>query len=890
MSVGRPISAVMLRGVHGRSVGGGHGERVVPGPAHGFIGRDGELERICTLLLGSVRLITLIGAGGIGKTRLTAEAVRRFSQANAEGIRVHWVRLARLAMGSDAAAVEEEIAHVVVEADMSGRSARDALVDALTRSDSRGRVPHTVLVLDNCEHVLAGAAGVVADLLDVVPELTVLATSREPLGWVDENLITVPPLSDGHALTLFHHRAELAGRPVTGKGQTATAAEVCRRINNYPLYIQLAAARLRYQPLAMILRGLTGQADDIRLRWSRGAEAGVDPRHRAVIDVIAWSYNLCSDKERLLFERLSVFAAGYATGPDDGDALEVGADLDAIETVCADDADIGSENGATDDDSGTSMTLARREIGGLLEHLVDRSLVSVHMTPTAVRYSLVESLRVFAQQRLHRRATVETDELTRLSDRHRRYYHDKIAYIAANWSGPQGPELLDWARGAWANTVTAIETSITTPGQADIGLEICLGLLAPQGFGVGGRVGELRRWTQRCFDAARASSPQPTELQVVAMAVIALLAFVLGRREDGKQMLEYCVAACLRDSDTGGNWRDTAETDIGLPAPAEYAWAAELLFVHGDARAIAVLARARDKFEALGDYVAASKAEASMVLSAGLVGTADQAHEFARHYLDRASVSGSLWERSWAEFVSAVALTGHGENPTEALALERASLPYLLTTGDQFASWLVVEFRTWSLARLITDSLTAANPDRKSLIALATEIAHLAGGAKTLRSRLGINLETMGPLAIESAKAIAAACRVLKPDVFAAAEALGSRLRPEFNEVQRVALGTLTVDTRRDQATGSHWLELTPVEQQVAILATAGWTNTAIATRRGKSVRTIDAQIAAILQKLAITSREDIIEHIPKDLFDQVRAETTRRPHQNRQTPPRRPQ
>lgn len=861
---------------------------MVPGPADGFVGRDRELERICTLLLGSTQLITLVGAGGVGKTRLAAEAVRRFSQADVEGIRVYWVRLARLAMGSDAAAVEEEIAHVMVETDVSGRSAGDALVDALTRSDSRGRVPHTVLVLDNCEHVLAGAAGMVADLLDVIPQLTVLATSREPLDWVDEQLITVPPLSGGHALTLFRHRAELTGRPVTGKSQTAAAAEVCRHIDNYPLYIQLAAARLRHQPLAMILRGLTGQADDTRLRWSRGAEAGVDPRHRAVVDVIAWSYNLCTDKERLLFERLSVFAAGYATGPDVDDALEVGADLDAIETVCADDVDTIRENSATDN-SDTGMPLTRQEIGDLLEDLVDRSLVSVRMTHAAVRYSLVESVRVFAQQQLRRRATVETDELTRLSDRHRRYYHDKIVYIAANWSGPQGPELLDWARGAWANTVTAIETSITTPSQADIGLEICLGLLAPQSLGVGGRVGELRRWTQRCLDAARASAPQPTELQVGAMAVIALLAFVQGRREDGKQMLEYCVAACLRDSDTRQNWRHTAETDIGLPAPAEHAWAAELLYVNGDARATAVFTRARDKFEALGDYVAASKAEATMVFSAGLVGTADQAREFARHYLDRASVSGSLWERSWAELGSAVALTTHGENPTEALALGRASLPYLLTTGDQFASWLVVEFRTWSLARLITDSLTAANPDRKTLIALATEIAHLAGGAKTLRTRLGINLEAMGPFAVESAKAITAARRVLKPDVFAGAEARGSRLRPELNEVQQLALGTLTIDTSPHQATESHWHTLTPVEQQVAILATAGWTNTAIATRRGRSVRTIDAQIAAILQKLAITSREDIIEHIPKDLIDQVRAETTQRPHHHRRTPPRHP-
>ncbi|MGO4618014.1 AAA family ATPase [Nocardia sp. 2YAB30] len=859
-------------------------ERVAPLPTRSFVGRDRELEKISSLLLGPARLITLTGAGGIGKTRLAAEAVRRFEQADAGGRRVFWVRLARLATGSDTAAVEEEVAHAVIEADFSGRSAGDALIDTLTRSDPTGRVPRTVLVLDNCEHVLDGGIRVVSRLLDSVPELTVVATSREPLGWVDEYLIAVPPLSDGQALALFQHRAELTEHPVTGTGQTAMAAEICRRIDNHPLYIQLAAARLRHQPLAMILHGLTGHADDTRLRWSRGPDTGADPRHRAVTDVISWSYNLCSDKERLLFERLSVFAAGYATNPDDTDgnvALEVGADLDAIETICADDERTDGEDRATGVDS-PSVVLARREIESLLERLVDRSLVSVHMTPTTVRYSLVESLRVFAQDRLRRGVTPGTGESTRLVVRHLRYYHDKIAYVAANWFSPDGQRLLEWTRAAWANILTAIETSIATPGQATVGLEICLGLTAPQSAGVGGVVGEIRRWTQRCLDATRASAPQPTELQIGAMATIALLALLQGCPEDTERMLEDCVAACLPDADTRRNWRHTVETDIGLPAPVEYAWGFELLVVHRDARAIAVFTRARDKFAALGDYGAASRSEGAEAVTAGLLGTEQQAHEITRRYFDRASVSGSPWEKSWAEFALAITLTRHSGNPTEALAFGRASLTYQLTAGDQWAGWLGVEVRTWSLARLIADSLTAGNPDRNTLIAAATEIAHLAGGAETLRTRLGITLEQSAPFAAASGKAVTVARRVLGSDGFAAAETRGILLRPELNEVQRLALGTLTIATRPGRTTASHWHELTSAEQQVAILATAGWTNSAIATRRGKSVRTIDAQMGSILQKLAIASRADIIEHIPKDIVDQVRTETIRRPQRNR--------
>ncbi|MEU4343661.1 hypothetical protein AB0H00_20730 [Nocardia sp. NPDC023852] len=858
-------------------------ERVVPVPTHSFVGRDRELEKINTLLLGPARLITLTGAGGIGKTHLAAEAVRRFGQADAGGRRVFWVRLARLATGSDTAAVEEEVARAVIEADFSGRSAGDALVDTLTRPDPSGRFPRTVLVLDNCEHVLGGCTRVVSNLLDAVPDLTVVATSREPLGWVDEYLIAVPPLSDGHALALFRHRAELTEHPVTGMGQTATAAEICRRIDNHPLYIQLAAARLRHQSLAMILNGLTGHADDTRLRWSHGPDTGADPRHRAVTDVISWSYNLCSDKERLLFERLSVFAAGLATNPDDIDgnvAWEVGADLDAIETICADDENTDGEGSATDADS-PGVVLARREIEPLLERLVDRSLVSVHMTPTTVRYSLVESLRVFAQDRLRRGVTPETDEPTRLVGRHLRYYHDKIAYVAANWFSPEGHRLLEWTRAAWANILTAIEASIATPGQAAVGLEICLGLTAPQSAGAGGVVGEMCRWTQRCLDATRALSPQPTELQIGAMAAIALLALLQGCHDDAERMLEDCVAACLPDAEARRNWRHTTETDIGLPAPIEYAWGFELLVIHRDVRATAVFTRARDKFAALGDYGAASRGEAAAAVTAGLLGTAQQAHEITRRYFDRASVSGSPWEKSLAEFALAIALTRGSGNPTEALALERASLVYQLTAGDQWAGWLVVESRTWSLARLIADALTAGNRDRDTLIALATEIAHLAGGAGTLRTRLGITLEKNAPFAAESAKAVAVARQVLGSDEFAAAETRGSLLRPELDEVQRLALGALTIATQPGKATASHWHELSSAEQQVAILATAGWTNSAIAARRGKSVRTIDAQVGAILQKLAIASRGDIIDHIPEGIIDQVRTETIRRPQRN---------
>jgi DNA-binding NarL/FixJ family response regulator len=176
---------------------------------------------------------------------------------------------------------------------------------------------------------------------------------------------------------------------------------------------------------------------------------------------------------------------------------------------------------------------------------------------------------------------------------------------------------------------------------------------------------------------------------------------------------------------------------------------------------------------------------------------------------------------------------------------------------------------------------------------LATEIAQLAGGVTTLRAELSVNFDDLVLIAAENNKAIDVAHRVLGPEAFAAAYRQGTLLRPDLREVQRLALGTLSIDKMpmdhpARKNTSSHWDELSAAEQQVATLAAAGWTNTAIAARRGNSRRTVDAQMAAIFQKLIITSREDIIELVPKDQIGEVRKEAARRPHRTGQ-PPRRP-
>ncbi len=762
----------------------------------------------------------------------------------------------------------------MIDSDFSGRSTWEALVGVLSRTGTSGHPPRAVLVLDNCEHVLAGVADVLVDLLEAIPELTVLATSREPIGWVDECVVRVPPLPRRHALSLFRQRAELTGYPLTAADETSAAA-ICRRVHNYPLYIQLAAARLTHQPPAVILRGLTGQADDARLRWSRSPRSGADPRHRGVSDAITWSYELCTDKERLLFDRLSVFAAGYDTHPDDrdGTAADVGTELEAIQAICGD--------GDLIESGDVGVALAPDEIETVLERLVDHALVSTLRTSNTVRYALVETLRVYAQDRLRLRSRNGVEEPDRLAERHLRYYRDTICHAATHWPTSEGQHLLGWSRTAWANTAIALETSLTTPARAALGVEICVGLLTMQNY-VNGSIREMRGWTQRCLDAARDGNARTTELHIAGMAAIAGLALHQGDMEGTERILEDCVASCIDDPETRAGWRNSAETDIGLPPHVERAWAQELLIAHSDPRAIDVFLRARDKFLTQHDHGQASICEMNAAFTASLLGTAEQSRAITKRYYDRVNSPGTPWERSWAELAWAVAVARHGD-PGEAVELERSSLAYQLTVDDWLIGMWAVQVHTWTLARLVAELLASNHSDRARLVALATEIARLTGGTAIMAERFGLAINEIGPLSARSVEAVVVARRVLGSHAYAAAEACGRRLRPEYHETQRLALGTMSVDSPLNSRPDNHgpisrWHELTRTERTVAILAAAGWTNPAIAARRGKSTRTIDAQITAILRKLVVASREDIIEHIPRETIDDVRAEATNQP------------
>ncbi|PWV74523.1 ATP-binding protein [Nocardia neocaledoniensis] len=788
---------------------------------------------------------------------------------------MYWVRLARLPAGASAASIEEEIAHAVMETDFSPRSGWEAIIGALSGTDGTAEA---VLVMDNCEHVLEAVGEVIDQLLAAAPNLSIVATSRGTIGWTDEYRVSVPPLSVDQAVELFRLRSELVGRPSAGLGERELIAEICDHLDNHPLYIRLAAARLTRKPLSMILDELSGEPTDRRMQWSDAPRVGSDTRHRGVRDVVAWSYELCEEPEQILFERMAVFAAGYEPNPEDaagGAGPDIGADREAIIAVCSDSDDANASSGVTPE-----------TIPDLLDRLVDQSLVAIHLTPTTVRYSLLESIRVYAQYRLTQRSHHGMDERARLEHRHLRYYRDKLAAATANWSGPGEREYLDWARAAWGNILTALERSVADPEHAGLALEICWGLLEIRWPFLGCSFREIRLWSDRALAATqqhgaaeavtgRDRNRELADRRLETIALLTRITICQGAHEDAAAMLDECVRICLGDDVAQADWRAVVGADTELPAAVECAWGFELLIVKGDPRSLSVLERATAKYYAAGNIGRAVAADLFVALAAGVFGSDEAAEQTTARYLERVRDLGASWARSWAQLARAVALTRLGR-PNEALRLERAALDDMIGARNRWGELWAIQFRMCTLASIV-ERLRVSRADRTRVTALSGEIGHLAGGIETVVAETSIDISGMGPFSASTSNAIGIAREALGAQAFAGAVAEGRKLRVDRDELQSLAMGRIPLG-RTAPEPGSVWTELSDAESTVAVLAAAGWTNTQIAVRRGSSIRTVDSQVASVLRKLSISAREQIVDLVPRDLRDRVRAEVVRRP------------
>jgi predicted ATPase/class 3 adenylate cyclase/DNA-binding CsgD family transcriptional regulator len=341
----------------------------LPAQLTNFVGRQAEMNSLREALVGN-RLVTLTGAGGVGKTRLAVQVAADLAGEFGDG--VWYVDLAPITVPE---VVPLTVARAMGLSDQPGRSTMETLLRFV-------RDRQMLVVLDNCEHLLDGSAAVVVALLGGAPNLTVLATSREPLGVAGEASWQVPSLSLGdEAIELFADRARLAQADFTlSDDNTAAVAEICRRLDGIPLAIELAAARVRALSLADIVDSLHD-----RFRLLTGGSRTSVRRQQTLRASVDWSHALLTDAERILFRRLAVFLGGF--------------DLDAARAVAGADQ------------------LQRHQVLDQLTLLVDKSLVIAENTGAPTRYRLLETVRQYAQEKLS-----ESGEADAVRSRHRDYY------------------------------------------------------------------------------------------------------------------------------------------------------------------------------------------------------------------------------------------------------------------------------------------------------------------------------------------------------------------------------------------------------------------------------------------------------------------------------------
>jgi non-specific serine/threonine protein kinase len=360
----------------------------LPASLTSFVGRERDLATIQDLL-GKARLLTLTGAGGVGKTRLALQAARSLLDRYPDGV---W--LVDLAPLADPSLIPLTVATAL---DLRERPVEPVVATLLTFLENR----QVLLLLDNCEHLIQACANLVAALLRSCGLVRILATSREPLGiageatWrvpslslVDPRLITqgntdtVAAVREAESVQLFVDRARLGapGFELT-RDNAVAVAQICQHLDGIPLAIELAAARVRALPVALLSRRL-----DDRFRLLREGNRAALPRQRTLRATIDWSYDLLAEPEQILFRRLAVFARGW--------------DLEAAESVC------GGE------EAGTAV-----DVVDLLTRLVDKSLVVLDESVGHARYHYLETIQQYAAERLD-----EAGEAPRFRRRHCRFY------------------------------------------------------------------------------------------------------------------------------------------------------------------------------------------------------------------------------------------------------------------------------------------------------------------------------------------------------------------------------------------------------------------------------------------------------------------------------------
>ncbi|GGM98501.1 LuxR family transcriptional regulator [Streptomyces fuscichromogenes] len=732
----------------------------LPALSTSFVGRQSEVTEIRTLLQAT-RLVTLIGSGGIGKTRLAVEAAAVSAHAFPDGA---W--LVNLAPVQRPTAVPGMVATALGVPDLGTRPLMEQLGGCLARR-------RALVLLDNCEHQADACAELAKALLSAAPEVRVLATSRRTLGLAGEHLVTVGPLPPADAARLLQDRATTARSTFTAdERQRAEIARLCADLDGLPLAIELAASRLHTLTVAQVAERL-----EDRFALLTGDSPTAAPHQRTLRATIGWSYELCTPAERLLWNRLSVFAGGFA--------------LDAAEGVCAGDG------------------IAPHEVLDLLDRLVDQSVVLTTDCDGVLRYRLLESVRQYGWEEL-----ASSGQTQQFRARHRDFFLTIARCVDTDWFAGGQAERLARLRADHPNLLVALDYD------ADPQARLALAGALIFHWCVGGFLTEGRRQ----LEAALAQAPEPTLERVRGLFAAVWVAQTQGDLAAADRWLDEAEPLTQRLGDPvqlprADGFRGVSAHYRGHPQESVALYES----------AVAALVAAGDEREATSWRLALACVQAY----AGDPRAAQSCGELISFF----EASGERWGR--AQVLMAL---GHNAwavgDPEATKELARSALENMRGFNDHAMVARMLELLAWA----------TSNSGEHA------RAARLLGAAEALWRNADTSIGAFGPwVAEQHAHCAKAAADALGREAYAQALAEGGR-RNSPGQAIPYALSS----DRTSAMPAVPAKALTRRECEVAELVAMGLSNRQIASRLGRSPRTVGGHVQNLLAKLDFRSRAQI--------------------------------
>jgi predicted ATPase/DNA-binding CsgD family transcriptional regulator len=749
-----------------------------------FIGRDREVAEI-KRLLDSTRLLTLSGPGGCGKTRLALQVATDLAEAFVDG--VWWVELAALA---DADLVPQVVAMALDVREAAGQSFTETLCNYL-------RPRHVLLVLDNCEHLIAACAHLAEALLQTCPNLRLLATSREALGITAETTWLVPSLTlpDAHhlpsleelmryeAVRLFAERAAAALPSFRLTEQNVAAVvQVCRRLDGIPLAIELAAARVKVLTAAQIAERL----DDCFRLLTTGSRTAL-PRHQTLRATIDWSYELLSDQERMLFYRLSVFAGGWT--------------LEAVEAVCAG-AGVEQEN-----------------ILDLLSRLLDKSLVIMHEHGATARYRLLETVRQYGAEKL-----LQARESNVVRQHHADFFLQLAEALEPTINSRERTAVLAVLEEDHDNLRAALHWALET---RDVGLSLRLAGALWWFWFHRGYWSEGHGWLEAAL--AMAGACAPTAAQAKVLLGTGLIAFAQVDHSTARMRLQESAAIYREQSDRAG----LAYALAMLVVPMVHQGDSAAARPHAE-EAVALL---REVGDAWGLAIA--------LTNLGIVPESQKDYAEAKVLFEESVALfrdlGDPWGLSLALRHLGYVFSGEG-NYARAAALFKESLVLCGALGEKWFSSMCLE-DLGVVAGMGGDYRRAVR-----LLAASAVLREVVGTAVRNLYRADYD------------RTLAAARAGLDERAFAAAwdEGRAMTLEQAIVEAQQAMAPDQAIQSPRppmEPPSPAYPAGLTAREVEVLRLVAQGLTNAQVAEQLVITPRTVNVHLTSIYSKLQVTSR-----------------------------------